>query len=77
MLDQIPKKVPVTAINHDPAKLIYLNFHSLEIVSRFRDPKLQIVLKSYSHLFYFSANICASLCLKTHFIPNIGDLVVK
>ena len=25
-----------------PAKLIYLSFHPLEIVSRYRDPQLQV-----------------------------------
>ena len=30
-------------INPYPAKLSYLNFHPLEVVSRYRDPQLQVV----------------------------------
>ena len=30
----------VLTIKHYPAKLIYLNFHPLEVVSRYRDPQL-------------------------------------
>ena len=33
-----------------PAKLIYLNFHPLEVVSRYRDPQLQVA-ENYSFLF--------------------------
>ena len=29
-------------INPFPAKLSYLNFHPLEVVSRYRDPQLQV-----------------------------------
>ena len=39
------------------AKLIYLNFHPLEIVSRYRDPQLQ-VSENYSWLFNLSNAIC-------------------
>ena len=39
-------------INLCPAKLIYLNFHPLEVVSRYRDPQLQVD-ENYSDLFYF------------------------
>ena len=28
--------------NPYPAKLIYLNFHPLDVVSRYRDPQLQV-----------------------------------
>ena len=28
-----------------PAKFIYLNFHSLEVVSRYRDPQLQALIR--------------------------------
>ena len=34
-------------INPCPAKLIYLNFHPLEVVSRYRDPQLQVA-ENYS-----------------------------
>ena len=57
-----------------PAKLIYLNFHLLKIVSRYRDPQLQVA-ENYSYLFNLSTNICKSLCLDTYLIPNYSDLV--
>ena len=37
-------------INPNHAKLIYLNFQSLEVVSRYRDPQPQVV-ENYSYLF--------------------------
>ena len=52
-----------------PAKVIYLNFQLLEVVSRYRDPQLQVA-ENYSYLFNFITNICKSSCLDTHFIPN-------
>ena len=45
--------------NHYPFKLIYLNFHPLEVVSRCRDPQLQVGEK-YSHLLNLRPNICKS-----------------
>ena len=39
-----------------PAKVIYLNFNSLEVVSRYRDTQLQVAENS-SSLFNFSTNI--------------------
>ena len=33
--------------NPFPAKLIYLNFHPLEVVSRYRDPQLQVAENYY------------------------------
>ena len=54
--------------------LIYLNFHSLEVVSRYRDPQLQV---SKNYLFNLRPTICKSKCLNSHFIPNISDLVGK
>ena len=29
-------------LNPYPSELIYLNFHPLEVVSRYRDPQLQV-----------------------------------
>ena len=53
---------------------IFLNFHPLEVVSRYRDTQLQVT-KNYSFLFNLSTNICKSWCLDTHSIPNNSDLV--
>ena len=38
------------------AKLSYLNFHPLEIVSRYRDPQLQVD-ENYSYLFKLRPHI--------------------
>ena len=56
------------------AKLNNLNFHPLEVVSRYRDPQLQVG-ENYSYLFILRPNICKSWFLSSHFILNISDLV--
>ena len=38
-------------------ELVYLNFHPLEVVSRYRDPQLQWG-GNYSHLFNLRRNNC-------------------
>ena len=43
-------------INPHSAKVIYLNFHPLEVVSRYRDPQLEVV-ENYSYLFNLIPNI--------------------
>ena len=63
-------------INPQPAKLFFFNFQPLEVMSRYRDPQLQVV-ENYSNLFNLSTNICKSQCLHTHFIPNDSDMVDK
>ena len=35
-------KLRLERVNSYPAKLIYLNFHPLQVVSRYRDPQLQM-----------------------------------
>ena len=57
-----------------PAKLIYLIFHPLEVVSRCREPQLQVG-ENHSYLFNLSTSICKFRCLDTHFIPNNSDLI--
>ena len=59
--------------NPYPANQIYLNFHPLEVVSRYRDPQLQVD-ENYSYLFILRQNICKSECLNTHFVPSSSDL---
>ena len=39
-----------------PAKLIYLNFQPLEVVSRYRDPQPQVA-ENYRYLFNLTPNI--------------------
>ena len=56
------------------ATLIYLFFHPLEVVSRYRDPQPQVV-ENYSYLFNLRPNIYKSYCLNSYFIHNICDLI--
>ena len=62
--------------NPYPAKLIYLNFSLLEVVSRYRDSQPRVV-ENYSKLFNLNINICKSWCLDKHFFPNNSDFVDK
>ena len=50
------------------------NFPTPEVVSRYRDPQLQVG-ENYSCLFNLMPNICKSWCLSTHSIPNTSDLI--
>ena len=45
--------------NPYPAKVIYLNFHPLEVVSRYRDPQLQVG-ENCAYLFILRSNIWES-----------------
>ena len=56
------------------ARLCNLNFHPLEVVSRYRDPQLQVG-ENYSYLFSLGAHICKTWCFNTHFVPNDIDLM--
>ena len=49
-LSHLPRYVLLAKINHSTAKLQNLNFHPLEVVSRYRDPQLQVG-ENYSYLF--------------------------
>ena len=62
--------------NPSPAKLIYLNFQPLEVVSRYCDPQLQVG-ENYSYLFNLRPNIFKSWCLNPNFIPNIKQSRLK
>ena len=57
-------------INPLTAKLLNLNFHPLEVVSRWRDPQLQ-VSENYSDLTKWRSTLFKSCCLMSHFIFNI------
>ena len=46
----------ISVFNPYPAKLVYLNFQPLEVVSRYRDPQPQVV-ENYSYLFNLRPNI--------------------
>ena len=52
------------------AKLINFNFHPLEVVSRWRDPQLQ-VSKNYSHLTKWRSTLFKSCWLMSYFIFNM------
>ena len=60
--------------NPYPAKLIYLNFQQLEVVSRYRDPQPQVV-ENDSYLFNLRPNIYKYWCLNSQFIPKNSDLI--
>ena len=51
--------------------LTYLNFHPFEVVSRYRDPQLQVG-ENCSYLFHLRPNISKSICFSTH--PDNSDL---
>ena len=61
---QIGQVKPLTA------KLFNLNFHLLEVVSRWRDPQLQ-VSENYSDLTNWRSTLFKSCWLMSHFIFNI------
>ena len=52
------------------AKLFNLNFHPLEVVSRWRDPQLQ-VSENYSGLTKWRSTLFKSCWLMSYFIFNI------
>ena len=64
----------VTHCNPYPAKIIHLNFQPLEVVSRYRDPQIQVG-ENYSYLFNLDTNIYKLCCSDTHFAPNNMNLV--
>ena len=51
--------IVVARLNPQSAKLHKLNFQPLEVVSRYRDPQLQVG-ENYSYLFNWRPNICKS-----------------
>ena len=57
-------------VNPSTAKLFNLNFHPLEVVSRWRDPQLQ-VSENYSDLTKWRSTLFKSCWLMSHFILNI------
>ena len=63
-------------VNPYPAKLFYLNFQRLEVVSRYRDPQPQVV-ENYSYLFNLRANIKKCRRLNSHSITSNSDLLAK
>ena len=65
----------VSHINPYSTKSDNLNFHRLEVVSRYRDPQLQVG-ENYSYLFKLRPNICKFWCLN-RFIPCNSDLIKR
>ena len=57
-------------VNPLTAKLFNLNFHPLEVVSRWRDPQLQ-VSENYSDLTKWGSTLSKSCWLMSHFIFTI------
>ena len=67
-----PHKSWLTLSGRNPltAKLFNLNFHPLEVVSRWRDPQLQ-VSENYSDLTKWRSTLFKSCWLMSHFIFTI------
>ena len=57
--------------NPYPAKLIYIQFQPLEVVSR---QGLEVA-ENYSYLLILAPNIYKFWCLNTHYFPNKSDLI--
>ena len=55
----------IKAGNPCPAKLMYFNFHPLEVVSRYRDPQLQVA-ENYLYICLLWAHIFANRDVQTH-----------
>ena len=56
----LARNMATLTVNTVRAKLSYFNFHALEVVSRYRDPQLQ-VCENYSYLVNLRAtftNLC-------------------
>ena len=68
----------IAAINPLTAMIFNLNCHPHEVVSRYRDPQLQVG-ENYSYLFNLRPNMYNFLSLKTHFIINMSwfDQLIK
>ena len=56
----------VLVLNLNNAKLYHLDFHSLKVVSRYRDPHL-LVGEKYTYLFNLRPNICQILMFNFSF----------
>ena len=61
-------------VNSGLKGLIYFNFQPLEVVSRYRDPQLQVV-ENCSYLFNLRPKIYKSSRLNSDFTPNNNDLI--
>ena len=58
------------------AKLFNLNFHSLEVVCRWRDPQLQ-VSENYSDLTKWRSTVFKYCWLMSHFIKVVLNVLIK
>ena len=78
-----PKSMKTLTLNPLAAKIFNLNFHPLEVVSRWRDPQLQVseivsrwrdpqlqVSENYSDLTKWRSTVFKSCWLMSHFILN-------
>ena len=48
----------------------YCPIHSLKVVSRYRDPQLQVGENYSEYFFNLRPNLCKSSCLNTQFVTN-------
>ena len=68
----MPDRLTLQALNK--YKKYNLNFHPLEVVSRYHDTPLQEG-EQLSYLFNFRPNICKPWFPNTYFIPKINDFI--
>ena len=59
---------------HLPAKLSCLNFHPLEVVSRYRDSKIQVGDNYYSYLFESGRNAFVVFNMLRFYLPPQGTI---
>ena len=69
-ISKLRKKIRLFTLNPLTAKLFNLNFYPLEVVSRWRDPQLQ-VSENYSDLTKWRSTLFKYCWLISHFIFNM------
>ena len=78
-IKRLKSAVDVTStlrVNPYPAKLTYLHFQPLEVVSRYRDPQPQVV-ENDSYFFNFRSHIYNFSCLNGPFTPKWLNRLIK
>ena len=57
------------------AKLFNLNFHSFEVVSRWRDPQLQMSEKISAFIQLFCSKVAVDMRINAHFVITISNVL--
>ena len=64
----------ITFVTLANPEFAHFNLHLFEVVSRYRDPQLQVA-ENYSYLLNLRPNTCKSWYLNFHFARNKNDLI--